>query len=153
MSPPGRILVVHDEPALGELLVRLLQDAGYAAEAVHDGRLIWRAAQANGEPFVLLVTNCLIPEVPGSEVLALLSGEYPGAPILHLDLLHNPQPDECTAPLYTPFCRELFLAEVRRLLALSQPPERLRGGFPQAQLSGPIRTLPSPCDLPHIGAT
>ena len=122
MTPPARILVVHDEPALGELLVRLLQEAGYAAQATTDGRPIWRAAQAGGgAPFELLITNCFLPELPSSEVLTSLAREYPGAPILHLDTLHHPGAASCSSALYTTFCRDLFLAEVQRLLASAQP--------------------------------
>jgi DNA-binding response OmpR family regulator len=121
MPPAARILVVDDEPALGALLVRVLQEEGYAAIATTDGRVVWATALAAGEPFDLLVTNRFLPELPAMDVLALLEREYPGAPILHLDSLASPRhhgvPHEAA---YHPFSRDLFVAEVKRLLAAAR---------------------------------
>src|SRR3954471_15578250 len=117
MPPAARILVVDDEPALGALLVRLLQEQGYAAVATQDGRSRWAAAADAGQPFDMVVTNCSWAGLTGSQVLALLQREYQGAPILHLEALHRPPLDmSCAHSVFSPFSRERFLTEVQRLL-------------------------------------
>jgi CheY-like chemotaxis protein len=119
MTPPARILVVDDEPALGVLLLRLLREEGYTAVATEDGPSEWAAARAAGQPFDLVVTNWSRHGLVGSQVLALLEQEYPGAPILHLDALNTPRvdlwPDRA---VYAPFSTHRFLTEVQRLLAV-----------------------------------
>jgi|SRR5215212_7683185 DNA-binding response OmpR family regulator len=117
MPPAARILVVDDEPTLGALLVRLLQEQGYAAVATQDGRSQWAAAANAGQPFDLVVTNCSWAGLTGSQVLARLQHDYPGTPILHLEALQSPQPDLSSAhSVFSPFSSERFLTEVQRLL-------------------------------------
>jgi CheY-like chemotaxis protein len=125
MMPAARILVVHDEPALGELLLRVLREEGYAAVATDEGPSAWAAAAACGEPFSLLVTNYFPPGLTGAQILELLRQEHPSAPILHVEGLHRPRAGNPHHLSYAPFRHDLFLAEVKRVLAPTQTTERV----------------------------
>lgn len=63
-----RILVVDDEPALLDLMVEVLQEAGFAATPARDGvaALEWLGR----EPFDLLLTDIRMPRMDGIELLA-----------------------------------------------------------------------------------
>ena len=85
MSCVPRILVVHDEPAVCELLVRILGDAGYSVVPVSDGPSILAAA-GNGA-LDLIITNSYAPDVPADLVIRHLRQLFPQVPIFHLDRL------------------------------------------------------------------
>jgi hypothetical protein len=56
-----------------------------------------------------------------SDEFGLLKQDYPGVPILHLEVLHRQLHDISRGgPVYTDFSRDRVLAEVRRLVASSR---------------------------------
>jgi DNA-binding response OmpR family regulator len=68
----GNILVVDGEPAIADLLVELLTDAGYAALTASDGpSAFWLII--NYAPALLLL-DMQLPDMPGSELIAQLRG-------------------------------------------------------------------------------
>jgi DNA-binding response OmpR family regulator len=75
------ILVVEDEPSLQETLVYNLQKAGYAVEAVGDGRAALEAARRLKPDLVIL--DIMLPELDGFEVCKILRREMT-VPILML---------------------------------------------------------------------
>jgi len=89
VGPQARILVVDDEPAVRQLVVRILSEAGYAVTAVTDG---WDgvSAAASGLPYDLVVTNSFLPHLTGEQLVGYLRRLYPKQPILHLDDLGRP---------------------------------------------------------------
>lgn len=69
----GRILVADDDPGNRDLLVRRLQQQGFAVEAVASGPEA--LARLRREPFDLLLLDVLMPRVDGGQVLAEIKAD------------------------------------------------------------------------------
>jgi DNA-binding response OmpR family regulator len=80
----GRILVVDDERAVRELVVRALREAGYEVVAVSDGLAALEAAETAAIPYDLVITNNRMPHLNGDKMIARLRVACPGLPIIHL---------------------------------------------------------------------
>ncbi len=63
LAPGGRILVADDHPINCEVILRQLALLNCGADAVHDGREA--LAALDSEPYVLLLTDCEMPEMDG----------------------------------------------------------------------------------------
>lgn len=73
------VLVIDDDPALLEVLSWALEEAGYTVAAVTSGReaLQWiQAAEAAGEPPVLILLDLAMPGMSGQQVAAALRGQW-----------------------------------------------------------------------------
>ena len=70
MIAPARILVVEDEPRLGELLRLYLERDGHAVTVVADGRAAIAAIDA--EPVDLVVLDLMLPGIGGEAVLSAI---------------------------------------------------------------------------------
>ena len=70
MIAPARILVVEDEPRLGELLRLYLERDGHQVTVVGDGRAAISAIDA--EPVDLVVLDLMLPGLGGEAVLAAI---------------------------------------------------------------------------------
>ncbi len=117
-APAPRVLVVDDEPAIRDLLVRALGMAGYDVVAVADGEAGLVAARNAELPYDLVVTNSYMPSLSGEELIGQLRNLYPGLPILHLqDLAHPIGPNASSVPtLYQPFSIDALLEAAARCL-------------------------------------
>ncbi len=89
-SPAARLLVVDDEPAIRDLLIRALGSAGYEVVAVSDGVAALDAIRSAQTPYDLVVTNSHMPNTTGEQLIGQLRELYPLLPILHLDDLAHP---------------------------------------------------------------
>jgi CheY-like chemotaxis protein len=78
-------LVVDDEPAVRELIVRALGVAGYEVVAVPDGKAGLETTEGYG--FDLVLMNSYVPELPAEQLVHHLRRLFPDLPILHLDAL------------------------------------------------------------------
>ena len=116
---PPRILVVDDEPAVRELIVRALQEAGYEVVAVKDGEAGLEAAKSAGVPYDLVLTNSYMPTMTGEQLIGHLRELFPHLPILHLDDLSHPRgPNaEMVPTLYKPFSITALLETVALAIA------------------------------------
>ena len=63
----GDVLVVEDEPAIGEVVVRYLQRAGYRPRLASDGQAALAAVAA--DPPDLMILDLMLPRVDGLEVM------------------------------------------------------------------------------------
>ncbi len=66
--PPGRILVVEDNPVNQRIALRMLDKAGYAADAVSSGRQALEAICARD--YALILMDVQMPEMDGFETTA-----------------------------------------------------------------------------------
>ena len=77
-----RVLVVEDDPLLGDALRVGLGQAGFAADWVQDGRTAWLALRA--EPFAAVVLDLGLPTLSGVDLLRRLRAERNAVPVLIL---------------------------------------------------------------------
>jgi DNA-binding NtrC family response regulator len=88
-----RILLVDDDVSVLSMLTRAL--TSYDLTVAHDGAEA--LAVANGRPVDLLITDYLMPEMTGDELIARMREQRPGLKCLvitgHGDLLERESPD------------------------------------------------------------
>ena len=73
----GSVLVVDDEPTIGEVVGRYLQRAGYTTRVAHDGRGALAAVEAERPDLVVL--DLMLPGLDGLEVMRRLRDRDPAA--------------------------------------------------------------------------
>jgi len=81
---PQRILVVDDDPTVGEVVARYLEHAGYAVTVVADGQVALDKALA--DPPDLVVLDLMLPGLDGLEVFRRLRERFP-VPVVMLTAL------------------------------------------------------------------
>jgi signal transduction histidine kinase/ActR/RegA family two-component response regulator len=77
-----RLLVVEDDPDLCELLCRILYRAGFSTLSARNGREAMKLLKT--ETLDLLITDMVMPEMDGIELIRLLQKERPNIPIIAL---------------------------------------------------------------------
>jgi len=75
-----RILVIDDEEPIREMLRRVLTFLGHTVTEAADGREGLRMFAEHGAD--LVITDLVMPETEGFEVLMTLRGEHPGVKII-----------------------------------------------------------------------
>ncbi len=118
MSP--RILVVDDEPALCELVARMLRHEGYEVVKACDGQAGWELVGIASESFDLVVTDSRMPGMSGIEFIQRLREHNPTLPIIHISGSHvntiYDLPSDVRT-LFKPFDLPQLVPSVRSLLA------------------------------------
>jgi CheY-like chemotaxis protein len=74
------ILVIEDDPGVRRVLQHTLEYAGHTVKAVDNGRDALRAVNEN-EPD-LVVTDIVMPDSDGLEVIRILTSDHPGVRII-----------------------------------------------------------------------
>jgi two-component system cell cycle sensor histidine kinase/response regulator CckA len=82
-SRPMRILVVDDEELVLKFVDRVVSGAGYETVTAADGSVAIELA-ATREPFDLLVTDLMMPQMTGDELARRLRIVTPGIKVLYL---------------------------------------------------------------------
>ena len=83
-DPPGRIVVVDDDPTVADVVGRYLVRDGHTVECVHDGyEALRRVAE---EPPDLIVLDLMLPGMDGLEVCRRLRARWP-IPVVMLTAL------------------------------------------------------------------
>ena len=72
MQSTRTILVIDDDAALADLVVEVLTDEGYIADAVSDG--LAALAMIARQPPALIVLDMRMPDMSGAELIAYLCG-------------------------------------------------------------------------------
>src|SRR5580658_2882284 len=83
-DPPGRIIVVDDDPTVADVVGRYLVRDGHTVECVHDGREALRRIAAH--PPDLVVLDLMLPGIDGLEVCRRLRERWP-IPVVMLTAL------------------------------------------------------------------
>lgn len=81
-----RILLAEDDPGVRELTFIVLRSFGYDVVRATDGEeaaALFRAAEAEGRPFDLLVTDLVMPRLDGETLADELAATHPDLPILY----------------------------------------------------------------------
>ena len=118
------VLVVDDDVAFLQAVCRGLCAAGYAVASVTDGAKALRAIAA--EPPDILITDIVMPDVEGIELIATVRRAHPkmrivamsGLPLIHtLDVLDLAERLGADATLTKPFSIEELRTTLARLAA------------------------------------
>lgn len=75
-----RILVVDDEPSVGDAVKMMLNFDGHDVEAINNSREA--LARFKAERFDLVFTDYAMPGMNGNELAAAIKAEAPGQPIV-----------------------------------------------------------------------
>ena len=78
-SENRKVLVIEDEPFIGELYTRSLKKAGYEVKVVVDGAEGLQEAQSNAYDIILL--DIMVPSITGTELLKKMRGPEASPPI------------------------------------------------------------------------
>jgi CheY-like chemotaxis protein len=78
------VLVVEDEPAVRELVVRILEAEGYQVLAAEDGRAALQLLDRHPVRLDLVLTDVLMPQMNGRQLGDALHAQDPGLPILYM---------------------------------------------------------------------
>ena len=76
----AHIQIIDDEPAVKNLFEKFLRDEGYSVSMAADGREGLRMMK-NQKPD-LLITDIMMPEMDGLEVLQQIRVDFPGLPVI-----------------------------------------------------------------------
>jgi len=135
-----RVLVVEDRDVVRNLARDLLESSGFDVVAVPGGREALHATEA-GEPFDLLLTDVVMPEMSGPELAQQLRAERPALPVLYMsgytdDILDaDALSQDATAFLRKPFGNAELIASVRSVLD-GQPRSAQDAGSPASVSAG-----------------
>jgi len=117
------ILLLDDDPTVRETFRLLLERVGYLAIAATDGVTGVAAFQRQADAIAVVVTDMMMPGLPGSDVIAAIRALRPGQPIVAisgwiepagLDALRALQPPVAFLP--KPVTAESLLLALRRAL-------------------------------------
>src|SRR5581483_6715637 len=116
-----RILVVDDETSVREVVCSMLAGAGYQCQQARSGKEAL-AILHSGEQFELMLSDLLMPEMGGQDLLECTKERYPDMPVVMvtamtdvtvaLAAIRNGAYDYLTKP----FERQQLLAMTRRAL-------------------------------------
>lgn len=105
-----RILLVEDDPAVRESALIVLQRAGHEVVEATNGRAALELLQAR--VFDLVITDIIMPEVEGLEVIRAVRSRHPACPVIAMsgggqidkgELLGWAQKFGASAVLFKPF--------------------------------------------------
>jgi len=82
-ASPLRALIVDDEESVRNFVNRVLVDAGYQTIIAASGPVAEAAAKSEG-PFDVLVTDLMMPEMTGDELVRRLRQGEPNLKVLYL---------------------------------------------------------------------
>jgi CheY-like chemotaxis protein len=115
------VLIVDDEPSIRLSLHRFFSRHGYRVSVARNGCEALTTLRETPRVDVV-VTDLVMPDSDGRELIMQMRAEYPGMPVLVISgfpaaLLPEAGPDGRPVPyLPKPFALDALLAEVRRLL-------------------------------------
>ena len=125
------ILVVDDEPDVGELVRDCLVATGYRVLEATDGEEALRIAEGLREPIHLLLTDVMMPRLNGIELAGRLTRLRPDTKVLYMSAFAvvGAQPEDLSGPglqpgdsiLPKPFSPEALTRKVLEVLERPAP--------------------------------
>jgi PAS domain S-box-containing protein len=123
----GRILLVEDEPAVRAVAMRILTDGGHEVTAVETATEALERMRPPSPAFDLLLTDVVLPDMSGPELMSRLLADHPGLKVL---LVSGYVPEEIHAAirgdvplLPKPFSADTLLRAVHDILHPAGPNE------------------------------
>ncbi len=117
-TPSATILVVEDESAVREAVVRILQRAGHTVLQAANPLEALDLVDAYPETIHLLLTDMVMPHLSGKELAARFRALRPASVVLYMSGYTEQElgPSESRRFLQKPFTRDALLAKVGELL-------------------------------------
>jgi two-component system cell cycle sensor histidine kinase/response regulator CckA len=78
------VLIVDDEESVVRFVARTLQQAGYETDTAVDGPAALAAAARASDPFDLVITDLMMPDMNGDELVRRLRQRSPDLKVLYL---------------------------------------------------------------------
>jgi two-component system cell cycle sensor histidine kinase/response regulator CckA len=111
------VLVVEDEPNVRAPICRMLRNHGYYVLEANNGREALQVMSDHHAPVHLVVTDIMMPEMDGAELVALLRDWYPRMAVLFIS---GVSPEVLDAERASTVRKASFLAKPFELAALVQ---------------------------------
>jgi len=117
------VLVVDDEKAVREIIARVLRRVGFTVIEAEDGRAALDAVREHLEPLFLVITDAVMPEGGGIDLLRQIARERPGTHLLLMSgyaertVLPGELGDLHASFLQKPFAPSELLQRVHQLLS------------------------------------
>lgn len=127
---PHRVLLVEDDAAVRTLARRLLQDEGHTvidAPTGEAGLARWQEAMSSGETIDVVVTDVVMPNMGGRELVTRLRASNPRLPVVYVssyfaDAVAGLDMAEPVELLEKPFTPASLAAAVDAVLGLGDEP-------------------------------
>lgn len=84
-----KIMIIDDEPAVGEMMTTLLESEGYEAMVAYDGQE--GLEQMGKHPADLLLLDYMLPGMDGIEVLCEVRHRWPELPVIIITAFGSPE--------------------------------------------------------------
>lgn len=123
-----RVLLVDDEPAVRDVMAKMLTVLGCEVTACAEGREALRLLRERPDAFDLLLTDSTMPGLTGPELIAEASVVCPGLPAILATGFTEGLSEQAAAEagaqtlLQKPFTRATFMAALRAALGGAPPP-------------------------------
>jgi two-component system, cell cycle sensor histidine kinase and response regulator CckA len=117
------VLVVEDEDAIRELLRQILMEHGHSVLTARHGRDALLLAERYERPIDLLITDVVMPEMGGGELVERLTALRPDLKVLYIsgytdsEILRRGVQGTGASFLHKPFTSETLMRRVRDVLA------------------------------------
>jgi PAS domain S-box-containing protein len=116
------VLVVEDEDSVRDLVRQILEDHGHAVLTARHGRDAMLIAERYERPIDLLVTDVVMPEMGGGELVERLVARRPKIKVLYIsgytndEVLRRGVQGDPASLLHKPFTSDDFMRRVREVL-------------------------------------
>jgi two-component system, cell cycle sensor histidine kinase and response regulator CckA len=117
-----KILLVEDEELVRNLIKQILETCGYEVHETANGAEAVKLCEGTGYDFDLLITDVVMPEMGGRELVKWLSASLPSLRALYMSgytdkaIVHHGILKEGTNFIQKPFTPEAFARKVRDVL-------------------------------------
>ena len=115
------LLLVEDDPLVGETICHMLQEAGYQCEWVATGRSALALVEGGALSVDLFVVDMRLPDIPGLQLAEQLTRGRPTVPVLFVSAYPEPggepMPSIHWAFLAKPFSSDQLSGAVHLLLS------------------------------------
>jgi CheY-like chemotaxis protein len=107
---PTNLLLVEDDPAVGETICHMLKEAGYRCEWVSTGRAAVALVESGVLSVDLFVIDVRLPDISGPTLARQLTRGRPSAPVLFVSAYPEPT-DEPMRDVHWAFLPKPFTSE------------------------------------------
>lgn len=115
---PARVLVVEDQPDVRQLLRALLEAEGHEVIEAGGVAAALQILETGDQPPRLLVTDLVMPGLPGHELVRRAASMAPDMRVLVISGYTSEESGPCDGFLHKPFTPTEFNSEIKRLLAV-----------------------------------